>query len=366
MDYQARLDRIRSSMRKSGFDVIVITSPVDMQYIIGFACSVGTLFITADRIVLLTDYRYARYAVAQCAHLEVLDMARDTAPDALYRRLSADYPHPVFGFDDSAPYSLVQFFMRAAPDAAWQPFGNLITDLRAVKDKDEIACISRACEITDYAFGQILSHIRPGMRELEVAIEIERLMKQGGADQPMAYDIIVASGLRSTYSHGRATNKVIEKNDVVMMDFGCKYMEYCSDFTRTIFMGHVSDRQKEVYQIVQQSRQQCMEALAAGATNFEMDDIAKNRAALGGYREYCGNGVGHGIGLTIHEPPLLNNTCNPDECAPLVAGNVVTVEPTLYYVPGDFGVRIEDVLCVEEKGARKLTSSSVQIIELGF
>jgi Xaa-Pro aminopeptidase len=353
-------------MQKNGFNVLVVTSPWDMQYFIGFQCTLGTLFITPESVVLLTDYRYVRYAKAECEFLEAIDMAKDTSPDALYKRLSSAYTHPVFGFDDTAPYSTVQFFINAAPAALWRPFGNLVAELRAVKDEDEIKCIARACEITDIAFTQILEYIKPGRKELDVSIEIERIMKQNGADQPMGYNIIVASGLRSTYSHGRAGNKIIQKNDIVLMDFGCKYQEYCSDFTRTIFMGKASEQQKEVYSIVEESQELCTQALADGITNFEIHNIARNNAARYGYEEFCGNGAGHSLGLAILELPILTNTGVSDDCYTLRVGNVVTIEPTIYYVPGEFGVRIEDMLHITADGAYNFYKSTKELTELGW
>jgi len=366
MNYQRRIEAMREKMSEAGFSVLAISSSTDMQYFIGFQCTAGTLFITPDDVILLTDYRYVRHAKAECPFLHTIDQAKDTSPNALYHRLVDLYKNPVFGYDEKISLPQLHAYEQAAPGVEWKPFGALIARLRAVKDEDELKMIVEACKITENAFSHILTFIRPGMTEVEVAIEIERHMKHHGADQPGAFDIIVASGLRSTYSHGRASKKRIEKDDVVLMDFGCKYNEYCSDFTRTIFMGKATSEQKEVYELVRETQFTCIAALREGVTNFELANLQKSMSVAGGYGQYCGNGAGHGIGLSIFEQPILVNTENAADCAPLRSGNVVTIEPTIYLVPSNFGVRIEDMLVVTDTGSRNMYTVPTKLIELDY
>jgi Xaa-Pro aminopeptidase len=366
MDYKKRIDAVRTEMRKGGFSVLALSSVSDMQYLTGFQCSVGTLFITPDDCMLLTDYRYVRHARSVNPDINAIDSAKQTYPDAFYHNLESSYSNPVFGYDDNISLALFKTFQNAAQKAQWKPFGHLMQRVRSVKDENELKMLEKACRVTENAFSHILTFIKPGMTEVEVAIEIERHMKQNGADQPMSYDIIVASGIRSTYSHGRASNKIIEKDDIVLMDFGCKYNEYCSDLTRTIFMGHASDEQKKVYNLVKEAQVNCLAALRDGTTSFELHDILRRTCAPGGYDKYCGNGVGHAIGLSLHEHPFLTDTGYPADCVTLHTNNVVTIEPTIYLVPSNFGVRIEDMVVVTDTGYRNLYTIDKELTELGF
>jgi Xaa-Pro aminopeptidase len=325
---------------------------------------VGVLLITPDDSILLTDYRYVRYAKAVNPTVNAIDSMKDSSPFALFNRLSDSVNNPVIGYDDDIPLSQYNTFRQSVQNAQWKPFGALMQRIRAIKDDDEIQMITKACKITENAFNHILTFIRPGMTEVDVAIELERHMKQNGADQPMGYDIIVASGLRSTYSHGRASKKIIEKDDIVLMDFGCKYNEYCSDLTRTIFMGKATEQQKVVYNLVKEAQKRCIAALRSGTTSFELHNILKDTCAAGGYDRYCGNGVGHSIGLLVNEHPFLVNTGNPEDCITLRPGFVVTIEPTVYLIPSNFGVRIEDILVVTESSTENLYTVGTELIEL--
>ncbi len=231
--------------------------------------------------------------------------------------------------------------------------------LRMMKDETEIVSIKRAVEIADNAFSQILSFIKPGMSEQEVALELEYYMRKLGAEKP-AFDTIMASGKRGALPHGRASEKLIEIGDFVTMDFGAVYKGYHSDITRTICMGKATEKQQDIYKIVLAAQLAGVQAVAPGKVGKEVDAISRNVIVDAGFGEFFGHGLGHGLGLNIHEEPRLS----PANIHTVLKKNmVVTVEPGIY-LPDWGGVRIEDTVLVNDEGCLILTASSKQLIEL--
>ncbi len=227
----------------------------------------------------------------------------------------------------------------------------LTWELRKVKDEAELKCIRRACELTSEGMKTALETVKPGLREYEVAAEIEYAMRRKGSDG-VAFDTIVASGLRSAFPHGGCTHRRIQRGDLVMIDIGAKYNHYRSDLTRTVTVGKPSPRQIRIYEVVRGAQKKACESLRADVKACDVDAAARQLIEREGYSEFFVHGLGHGVGLDVHEPPSLN----PENDEPLKAGNVVTVEPGIYIV--DFGgVRIEDTLLVHKNGAEKLTEA---------
>jgi Xaa-Pro aminopeptidase len=355
-----KLEQLREYM-DGRYDVAVITDPVDIAYLTGFMCSAAQLFVLRDELILLTDYRYAAEARDTVAGLFVVDMAKDPAhPYMTYGRVAERFAHARF-----ATQGDIGLISKLAPNASAKPLGDIISTLRASKTDDEINNIRKACEITDIAFADMLDWIRPDMTEREVAIRLESCMKKNGADQPMAYDIVVASGKRSSYAHARASHKIIERSDTVLFDFGCKYNGYCSDLSRTVFMGNATEEQKHVYNTVLSAQAKCIEKLKAGILSAEVDKTAFDICAANGYGESYGRGVGHGVGLTVAESPVMIDVPGFFPSVPIPENAVVTIEPAIYQ-EGSFGVRIEDLLHVKADKASNLTSASKALIELCF
>lgn len=216
----------------------------------------------------------------------------------------------------------------------------------------------KAAAIADDAFHELIPHIKVGRRESELAAELEYNMRKRGA-QKTSFDTIVASGVRSALPHGVASNKVIEEGDFVTFDFDCIYDGYCSDMTRTVVMGKAAPWQKEIYEIVLAANELGEEVLFPGKTGIEVDQAVRDFIASKGYGAYFGHGLGHGVGLDIHEKPNLNKG-NPD---PIPVGAIVTVEPGIY-LPGKGGVRIEDTVIVTEWGCERLTLVEKELMEI--
>jgi Xaa-Pro aminopeptidase len=239
-----------------------------------------------------------------------------------------------------------------APDLADAP--------REIKDPSEIELIRKSCSIADDAFEELLPDIKPGVRESALSNELEYLMKKRGA-MCASFDITVASGKRSSLPHGTASEKVIENNEIVTFDFGAKYRHYCSDITRTVFVGSCSVKQKEVYETVLEAQLEALSYIREGRTCFDIDKIARDIISCKGYSECFGHGLGHGVGLKIHERPRLSPLVSKDD--KVTCGTVVTVEPGIYIQNG-FGVRIEDTIAVANSGIDVFTKFRKEIIIL--
>ena len=236
--------------------------------------------------------------------------------------------------------------------------GSALDGLRVIKNEEELAWMERAEQIGDEAFSYILGELRPGISELEVAAKLEYFMRSNGAEK-VSFDAIVASGLNSAMPHAVPTGKLLEKGDFVTLDFGCKYQGYCSDMTRTVVIGKADSRQKEIYQIVLDAQLAALEGLRPGMTGAEGDRLAREAIEKAGYGEYFGHGLGHSVGLEIHEKPALSMKDQTVLCP----GMIETVEPGIY-IPGFGGVRIEDMVVLTETGIRNLTSSPKELIEV--
>ena len=241
---------------------------------------------------------------------------------------------------------------RCALVAAQSP----VEQLRAVKDAEEIACIRAGVELTARVFEEILTYIRPGVRELELAAEIDYRMKQHGARGP-AFETIVASGPRAALPHGRASTKRLARNELVIFDLGAILSDYHSDMTRTVYLGTPTARVKRIYDAVQAAQARAREAVRAGVPASRVDAAARAALARQGLGRYFVHGTGHGLGLEIHEDPRVG----PKAQGRLAAGNVITIEPGVY-VPGWGGVRLEDVVVVRRNGAERLTPLSTELL----
>jgi Xaa-Pro aminopeptidase/Xaa-Pro dipeptidase len=231
--------------------------------------------------------------------------------------------------------------------------------LRMVKDANEVASIRKAVEIADQAFSQILTFIKPGMSEQAVAVELEYYMSKFGSEKT-AFDTIMASGKRGALPHGRASQKIIEAGDFVTMDFGAVYQGYHSDITRTICMGAATERQRQIYDIVLQAQLAGVKATKPGKLGRDVDAVSRKVIEDAGFGEYFGHGLGHSLGLNIHEDPRL---APANTHTALMENMVVTVEPGIY-LPDWGGVRIEDTVLINADGCQILTASTKQLIEI--
>lgn len=352
-----RIDYLRKLMSEAGLDGVLAYSGENLRYLSGFTGSTGYVVIGRNNTVFVTDFRYKEQASGQCKGFNLL-IQRNNLVDILGEAIRKDGIHRLGIEEDFMTVGFSEEIKRAMPGIQLAPAGNVFAKLRIRKDSNEIEYIRKAAEIADEAFGHMLSYIRPGMRETEIALELEYFMKKNGASG-VSFESIVASGVRSSLPHGTATEKTIENGEFLTLDFGCVYNGYCSDMTRTVFIGKAEDKHRKIYDIVLKAQTAALQGIKPGVTGKSVDSIARNIIAGEGYGEYFGHGLGHGVGLAVHEEPrlsLLGETI-------LEAGMVVTDEPGIY-IPDFGGVRIEDLVLLTEEGSEVLSKSPKELIEL--
>ncbi len=346
-------------MKEKNADALVISDGANMRYFSGFRGATGYLYISEKQRILATDGRYTTMAKAEAPDFEVVELANgQTYGELLNTYMEMDGVKNV-GFEDHyLLYGKFQELQKGCCGRLTVPMGGSIDILRSIKTKEEIAYMSRAEEIGDIAFKHVLGMLKPGLTELEVAAELEYVMKLNGAEN-ISFDPIVASGINSSMPHAMPGLKKIEKGDFVTMDFGCMYNGYCSDMTRTVVIGKADDKQKEIYNIVLEAQLAGVEACRSGVRGCDVDKVARDIITNAGYGDCFGHGLGHSVGLYIHEDPRLSRLCE----TVLEPGMIQTVEPGIY-IPGWGGVRIEDMVVVNDGPCTNLAHSPKELIEL--
>lgn len=346
----SRTDRLRELLDDN--EAVIISSYPNIFYYSGFTSGDAYLLISHDKKLLVTDSRYTIQAREQAPDYEVVDSKEGFKK--LFKIISSRY----IGFEENyisvRQHRNWQFSMTS--DRALVPMQKRIDSLRQVKDDDEIRRIAEAEKIGDGAFSYILDKIKPGVTERDIALELEFFMKRHGASA-LSFETIAASGIRGAMPHGAASSKVIEKGDLLTLDFGCIYDGYCSDMTRTVAVGSVSDKQREIYDIVLKAQLAAIDAVVPGIKCSEIDTAARDVIKAAGYGENFGHALGHSVGIEIHETPVFSSK-STDIVKP---GHVITVEPGIY-IDGFGGVRIEDLVVVTENGIQNLTQSPKELI----
>ncbi|MGK7376340.1 M24 family metallopeptidase [Planococcus sp. 1R117A] len=353
------LEKIRSRFDDYEIDGLMINGDWNRRYVSGFTGSNGIVLITRSEAKLLTDYRYFEQAKNQ-SNLEVVLHAEHTGhkhkiygaaakliAEMRIKRLGFEQQHLSFG-----NYSLI----KNQIDTELIPVYDFIENIRMIKTSEEIEKIRISSDITDRAYLHVLEFIRPGVPEIAVAAELEDFIKKNGG-VTSTFSPIVASGKRSSLPHGRASDKVIEKGDMVTIDFGTNYEGYWSDISRTVSLGEPDERLKEIQKVILESLNNCESHIKAGLTDKEVDMLMRENLRSTGYESFAGTGTGHGIGLEVHEKPLFS----VDSEKMLMPGMVVTIEPGIY-LPGIGGGRIEDMLLITEEGCEVLSPSSKELV----
>jgi len=350
----SRLEKVRRIIQQKELDGVFISDPVNRRYLSGFTGSTGYLLITRGKRLFITDFRYVQQAKQQCEGFEVVELPRDILEKI--NELVVELNIRDLGFEDGHVSFMQYTGMKEKLERTYlHPLGEAINHLRMVKNADEIRLIKTAVGITEKALEHIKPYIKPGVKEREIALEIEYFMRKKGASAA-AFDFIVASGWRSALPHGVASDKTIQDGELITLDIGCKYEGYCSDMTRTFVVGTYSPKQREIYDIVLEAQTQVLSLMKPGMTGIEVDSIARDVIERAGYGEYFGHGLGHGVGLQIHESPSLSQKGK----TVLEPGMVVTVEPGIY-LPDFGGVRIEDLVVIKEDGIENLNNSSKEL-----
>lgn len=339
-------------------DLLIVTHPDHVRYLSGFTGSNGLLAISPQRVDFLTDSRYSLQAKAQVKGALVQTVSTGLLV-ALKEMSSMQQKNLRVGFNaDYTTVSAYEQLRKSLPAALLIPSAHLFAQLGWVKESSEVDSITRAVRIADAAFERVLQIIRPGVREREVAAELEYQMSMLGSQRP-AFESIVASGWRSALPHGLASDKKIARGEFVTLDFGATVDGYVSDITRTVVLGKASARQKKVYGIVLKAHLAAIRKIKAGVECKAVDAAARSIIDKSGYGKTFGHGTGHGIGFYIHVGPRLS----PQSTDRLAVNNVVTVEPGIY-VEGWGGVRIEDDILVGKTGGTALNRAEKKLLEL--
>jgi len=339
-----------------GVDVMLVTQIVNVGYLTGYSGSNGIALVGPTTRTFITDFRYVTQAAEevdpsfarQRASLDLIDAIADLLPDGELR----------VGFEE-AHVSVRQHarLRELLPDrVSLVGVSGVVEGLRAVKDAAEIARIRAAAALADESFARLLEGGLIGRTERELALALEVDMRSRGARRP-SFETIVATGPHGALPHAQPREVKIERGDLVVIDWGAELDGYCSDCTRTIAAGDPSAEARDVYEIVRSAQLAGLGAVRAGAGGREVDSVARDLIAAAGHGEHYGHGLGHGVGIEVHEGPRLSQR-STDE---LQAGNVVTVEPGIY-LPGRFGIRIEDLVSVVQDGCEILTSFDKQLI----
>lgn len=354
---QKRLEKLQQKLKQQNIDAVITTHSINRAYITGFYGTAGYAVIMRDHAYLLVDFRYTEQARKQAPNFQVIEYDNNLYDEM--NHIIKTHHVETLGFEDkNITCAQYEIFKQKINVKELIPARDIIDDMRKIKDPEEIRRIQEAARIADMAYEHILTFIRPGQRERELALELEFFMKKHGA-QALSFDMIVASGIRSSLPHGQPTDKVIESGELVTMDFGCVFEGYCSDMTRTIGIGYLNEKQKEIYRIVLEAQQAALNFISAGKTGKQVDQISRDIISNYGYGKNFGHSLGHGVGCEIHEAPRLSS--NGEES--LQPGMVVTVEPGIY-IENFGGVRIEDMVLITEDGIHNFTSSSKELFIL--
>ncbi len=345
-----RLTKLRAILPEHEIDAILITQPENRRYLSGFTGSAGILVITAERAVMATDFRYYEQVGREAPGFELAKIT--TRVSDLLPEVLADLGVKRLGFESQhLTVEQLNTLSKATEGVEWLPLENAVEKIRAVKDQDEIDALRRSAALNDAAFAHLLDVIKPGMTEREAAWEIEAYMRSHGASK-VAFDLIVAAGPNGALPHARPGDQAIQPGAPVVVDIGCVLDGYCSDMTRTFCLGEPSSRYLEVWNLVLQAQEAAKAVVRAGATGVEADAAARDLIAEAGYGDYFGHGLGHGVGLAVHEGPRAGRLSEDT----FEAGMSLTIEPGIY-LPGEFGVRIEDLVIIGQDGIEILSNT---------
>lgn len=355
-----RMVSMQALLQEQSLDVALVTNPVNIRYLTGFTGSAGVLLIMEDKAALYVDGRYTQQAQKQVpksiktigSPRPVLNFALEQLPQSI-DRLGIEA-----NFLTVAEKEHLQTLLPALTQGL-VPLNRAVETLRAVKDKTELAAIQQAVDISDKVFTDFCEWVQPGMIENEVAARLEYEQRLAGGERNASGMTIVASGPRSSLPHGIASNRVIGKNEAVMIDIGTTVDGYCSDLTRTIFLGPAPESFKALYRLVQAAQESVFQSLRPGLTGIEADKLARDVIVQGGYPDNFDHSLAHALGLEVHERPLLN----PRDSSLIQENMVFTIEPGVY-LEGQFGVRIEDVVCMTAGGCKVMSQSSRALLEL--
>ncbi len=349
-DTRSRIAGLRDAMAQAGLPALLITEPGNRRYLTGFTGSAGLLLVLGDSLPFLVDSRYYEQVPRQSPDLSLERVGYQPYPRLA--EILAERGITELGFEaEHVTVELLGKMQQKVPGVAWKPVIGMAQSLRASKSEGEIATIRRAVDLADLAMDEAYRVVRPGMSERRLAWLLEVFMRERGAEA-LAFDIIVGAGENGALPHHRASERIIGEGEPIVIDMGCVMDGYCSDLTRTFSLGPAVDSDYDrVYGIVDAANRAAVAGLRPGMTGKAGDALARDVIAAAGHGDHFGHSLGHGVGLAVHEGPRLSPLAD-DVILPVSA--VVTVEPGVY-LPGRFGVRIEDMVVLRDGGAELLT-----------
>ena len=361
MDHGGRLRRLQRSFGGQ-FDAVLISHLPNIRYLCGFTGSAAALAVTDNKAVFFSDGRYATQAAAEVQDARVVIGRKPPllqAAEWLKRKFSRQQRITIGVEGEHLTIASQRQLKAVLPSGArLRESPPYIEQARIVKDQEEIACLRDAVQLGASLFDVALKTIRPGVKEVEVAAEMEYAARRSGADA-MSFETIIASGTRSALPHGRASQAAIPAGAFVVCDFGVILAGYCSDMTRTVFVGNRPKEARNLYDAVREAQQAAVDAVRPGVTVDEVDQAARKLLKKSGLDRYFTHSTGHGVGLEIHEAPRV--AAGKREV--LHPGTVITIEPGVY-IPEKWGVRIEDIVVVTETGCEVLTPTTKDLITL--
>ncbi|MFF2527539.1 M24 family metallopeptidase [Brevibacillus sp. NPDC058079] len=351
-----RLHKLREALTQVGAEAFITEKTENRFYLSGFTGSTGWVIVTETEAFLVTDFRYVEQAQEQAPDFTVVNNERK-AVEAMAKLLQ-EKGIKRLAFESSVSFSTYQEWNKGFDGVELVSTSGLLEKIRMFKDESEMVIIREAVRIAEAAFTHIQGYIKPGVRESDVALELEFFMRKQGATGS-AFDMIVASGVRGALPHGRASEKVIQAGEMVTLDFGAAYQGYNSDITRTLSVGEPDPKMREIYEIVLRAQLAGLEALKPGVSAKDADAATRDIITAAGYGDAYGHSAGHGLGLEVHELPGLSTVST----FVLEPGMLVTMEPGIY-VTGLGGVRIEDDVWITADGHENLNKSTKELLIL--
>ncbi len=353
-----QIGKLQKFIEKENLDGFIVTRRESVQYLCGFTGTAGIIVVKPTNAYFLTDFRYKDQSKKQVKGARVIVTPREVI--ASLKDLDQFHGHNIrYGYESD--YLICNELKRLQdnlPGSIMIPTVDAVEQFSILKDKNEIEMTQKAVDIGDQAFERILGYLKPGLREIEIAAELEYQMKMLGSAKP-SFETIIASGYRSALPHGIASTKKIARGDFVTFDFGATYKGYVSDMTRTVVIGKATARQKKIYNIVLKAQRAGIRKIRHNVRAEAVDAASRKVIDKAGYKKYFGHGTGHGLGLFVHSKPRLG----PKSEDVLKKGMLVTVEPGIY-LPGWGGVRIEDDILVTATGSRILNNAPKNLLEL--
>ncbi len=347
----ANIEKIQQAMKAQGIDALLLSNEMDRLYATDYYATDGTVLIVRDKAYCIVDSRYIEAAQAQVQGAQVLLTTKDNSTTDIMKQLLTQNSISKLGVqEERMSYGE---YLRTQEKLGIQlvQAQSLVDTLREVKDRYEVDCMITAQRIAEKALDQVLGMLKPGMTEKEVATELEYHMAKNGAEG-LAFDTICVAGANTSLPHGVPSGSKLKAGDFITMDFGCRIKGYCSDMTRTVALGSADEEMRKVYDTVLRAQVAACDAAVGGVVGKALDKVARDIIDAAGYGQYFGHSLGHSVGLFIHEAP----NASPKEERVLPVGAVVTSEPGIY-LPGKFGVRIEDMLYLTATGAENLTKA---------